>query len=493
MESKSYQRILFCLLFFSIGLNGLFAQSIGPETGQTYLTFGWYYQYDGTESTEYSAILYSKDYGRTFEVLDTIVIINPEYFFDAGWVFADAAPGILYRATEEGFYRSIDHANTWEFLYEFPPFYGHATGNVENEIFRTTGGVLYKSTDNASTWTQKNDSVDGILLTGRNAGEIFYYKSIYTGYNEPIEMNINHSLNDGAEFISHSVDTTVTGIRLWYMSPRLFKGPSEGEFYLVSWWAPAIFKVFHTNDFGQSFTLQYEQEIPEYCHFLYFNAGRGEGEFYITIYQPLCMCSPVYARFTLLHSNDYAKTFSEYYHEMTPIYNGEPASVIHTIAADIEPNDGGIVEGAGKYPEGDEILLIAEPSGNFVFSNWSENGVVLSEELELTITADKTRRIVANFEVYSNVSSNMDKYDVMLYPNPSNTLITIKLPNASCFDDSFIEIYNIQGQKVANFPLPTSHTILDISSLRAGIYTYRIKRNNRYLKSGKLSIVKRAG
>lgn len=487
MKTMLKLKMILIIFLTFYGINQLKAQSMGQNAGEIYLTFGWYYESGGTE---YSAVLHSDDFGRTFSVLDTIIVIYPDYFFDAGWVMADATPGVLYRYTGPAFYRSMDHANTWESVDGLPNYSSYATGNVENEIFRRSGNVLYKSTDNASTWTQQNDSVTGWLVSGRIPGEIIYFNVFDNGYNNPVDVIVNHSLNDGADFASSHIDTTVTGVRLWGMNPWLYKGSLDGEFYLVSWWPGGLFKIFHSIDYGQSFTLQYEQEIPEYCHYLYFTSGRGECEFYITIYQPLCTCSPGYARFTLLHSNDCGKTFSEYFHEMTPTYTGEPSSVAHMIAVDTEPEDGGVVEGAGKYPEDDLVTLIAHPMQNFVFSNWSENGTVLCEDPKLVLTADKTRRIVASFNNISNVSNNENEYPLTLYPNPANRTITIKLPNAFDFENSFVEIYDIRGQRIAVIPILESKSIIDVSAFQAGIYSYRLKSNNTYKYVGKLSIVK---
>jgi hypothetical protein len=490
MKMLLKQKIMFFLLVLLLGVSRLFGQSIGPVPGEIYYTGGWYFLYDGSVFTEYSGIIHSKDSGRTFQVIDTIVTVNPEYFFDAGWVLADATPGILYRITAEEFFLSLDHAQTWEQIMENQPFSDYATGNVENEIFRRSGTTLFKSTDNAGSWTEQNDSVTGRLLGGRKPGEVFYFRSVNTGYNAPIEMTIYHSLNDGVDFVSYQVDTTVTGVRLWYMSPHLLKGPEEGEFYVVSWWSPNNFKIFRSLDYGQSFTLQYEEEIPTYCNFLSFAAGRGECEFYYIIYQPLCTCSPGYARFTVLHSDDCGTTFSEYYHEMTPSYSGLPSTVTHTIAVDVEPKDGGNAEGDGKFPEGDEVNLIAEPSEHFVFKHWSLNGAILSDEPEFTFNAYKSMRVVANFEILNSDSGNVSEPEVILYPNPSNSLVTIRLPDTFSLENTFLEIYNIQGQRVTTIPINEPKTTFDISSYQAGIYLYTLKIDNEYFKNGKLTVVK---
>jgi hypothetical protein len=175
---------------------------------------------------------------------------------------------------------------------------------------------------------------------------------------------------------------------------------------------------------------------------------------------------------------------------MTPSYSGLPSTVTHTIAVDVEPKDGGNAEGAGKFPEGDEVNLIAEPSDHFVFKHWSFNGAILSDEPEFTFNAYRSMRVVANFEILNSDSGIVSEPEVILYPNPSNSLVTIRLPDTFSLENTFLEIYNIQGQRVTTIPINEPKTTFDISSYQPGIYLYTLKIENEYFKNGKLTVVK---
>ncbi len=69
----------------------------------------------------------------------------------------------------------------------------------------------------------------------------------------------------------------------------------------------------------------------------------------------------------------------------------------------------GTVTGAGTYSHGDEVKLIAVPNETYKFVNWTENGEVVSEEVEYTFTITGNRNLVANFSLLD--------YDVILSVN----------------------------------------------------------------------------
>ncbi len=77
---------------------------------------------------------------------------------------------------------------------------------------------------------------------------------------------------------------------------------------------------------------------------------------------------------------------------------------IYTINA--EPNDPeyGIIEGAGDYPHGQEVTLVATPNTGYHFVEWTENGEVVMVGGEpagatYSFIAKKDRDLVANFEL----------------------------------------------------------------------------------------------
>ncbi|GEM_PF-2445995 len=62
------------------------------------------------------------------------------------------------------------------------------------------------------------------------------------------------------------------------------------------------------------------------------------------------------------------------------------------------PEEGGNVEGAGTYEEGDEITITATPNEGFLFVNWTEDGDEVTTDKAYTFQIEENRSLTANFE-----------------------------------------------------------------------------------------------
>ncbi|WP_010417105.1 InlB B-repeat-containing protein [Anaerophaga thermohalophila] len=69
----------------------------------------------------------------------------------------------------------------------------------------------------------------------------------------------------------------------------------------------------------------------------------------------------------------------------------------YAITATTDPVDVGTVEGTGDYLIGETITLTAIPENLFSFSHWSEDGITISNEAEITFTVDGARNLTAHF------------------------------------------------------------------------------------------------
>jgi hypothetical protein len=68
-----------------------------------------------------------------------------------------------------------------------------------------------------------------------------------------------------------------------------------------------------------------------------------------------------------------------------------------TIQTSANPTVGGTVSGAGTYNYGSTCTLTATPSTGYTFTNWTENGEVVSTEATYSFTVTGNRDLVANF------------------------------------------------------------------------------------------------
>ena len=77
--------------------------------------------------------------------------------------------------------------------------------------------------------------------------------------------------------------------------------------------------------------------------------------------------------------------------------NFTPNIGVYSISTSSSPGNGGLTSGDGTFNGGSMVTLVATPSGNYAFVNWTENGVAVSNSASYTFTASATRTLVANF------------------------------------------------------------------------------------------------
>ena len=76
-----------------------------------------------------------------------------------------------------------------------------------------------------------------------------------------------------------------------------------------------------------------------------------------------------------------------------------------TISVGASPSTGGTVSGAGTFASGSSRTVTASPNSGFTFSNWTENGSVVSTSASFTFTLNANRNLVANFTGNFNIIS----------------------------------------------------------------------------------------
>ena len=69
----------------------------------------------------------------------------------------------------------------------------------------------------------------------------------------------------------------------------------------------------------------------------------------------------------------------------------------YTVTASANPSDGGTVSGAGQYTQGAPCTLTATANTGYTFTNWTENGSVVSTEASFTFAVMDNCSMVANF------------------------------------------------------------------------------------------------
>lgn len=77
------------------------------------------------------------------------------------------------------------------------------------------------------------------------------------------------------------------------------------------------------------------------------------------------------------------------------------------------PSNAGSVTGGGTYNQGQSCTVTATANTGFTFTNWTENGDVVSTNANYTFTVEDNRSLVANFTAIT--------YTITVSANPSNS------------------------------------------------------------------------
>ena len=69
----------------------------------------------------------------------------------------------------------------------------------------------------------------------------------------------------------------------------------------------------------------------------------------------------------------------------------------YTISVSSDPSNGGSVSGGGTYEQGQSCTVSATANAGYTFTNWTENGSVVSSNANYTFTVSSNRTLVAHF------------------------------------------------------------------------------------------------
>ena len=90
------------------------------------------------------------------------------------------------------------------------------------------------------------------------------------------------------------------------------------------------------------------------------------------------------------------------------------SNITYTITVSANPSNSGSATGGGTYNHGQSCTVIATSADGYTFTNWTENGSVVSTNANYTFTVTGNRTLVANFE-----EQEPDTYNINVSPNPN--------------------------------------------------------------------------
>ena len=136
----------------------------------------------------------------------------------------------------------------------------------------------------------------------------------------------------------------------------------------------------------------------------------------------------------------------------------------YTISASANPEEGGTIEGVGDYQEGQTCTLVATANEGYAFSNWTENGTVVSTHSTYVFSVTSERALIANFIVAGNnthwIPNESDYEDNM-------TLIGVIRINGVEQQSTTLEVgvfcgEECRGTGLATYFFPTQHYVVQL-------------------------------
>ena len=123
--------------------------------------------------------------------------------------------------------------------------------------------------------------------------------------------------------------------------------------------------------------------------------------------------------------------------------------------------------------EGDNIVLTAIVYTDYTFKNWTENGIVVSYDVDYNFTVTGNRHLVANLIHVDGIEEQND-ITITLYPNPVSNKLTIETTEAI----DHIEIFNMVGAMVYSQKNCSDKVEIHTADLQAGTYFIRMTTQN---------------
>ncbi len=84
----------------------------------------------------------------------------------------------------------------------------------------------------------------------------------------------------------------------------------------------------------------------------------------------------------------------------------------YTVSTSSNPSNGGVTSGGGTYSQGQQCTVTATANAGYSFTNWTENGNVVSSDANYAFTINSDRSLVANF--------TLQTYTISVSANPGN-------------------------------------------------------------------------
>ena len=168
-------------------------------------------------------------------------------------------------------------------------------------------------------------------------------------------------------------------------------------------------------------------------------------------------------------------------------------TITFVITAVANPEEAGIIIGAGTFKENDTVTLTATANEGYKFVRWTENNMGVSTDTEYSFVATSNRDLVAKFEKLEEPDEPGDEPEnpeqpeepgegveefassFNIYPNPVSDRLYIETLTQT--QTLTVEIYDVYGRRQSMVNGQQS-TVIDVSDLNSGVYFVKVVTEN---------------
>ena len=144
-------------------------------------------------------------------------------------------------------------------------------------------------------------------------------------------------------------------------------------------------------------------------------------------------------------------------------------TITFVITAVANPEEAGVITGAGTFKENDTVTLTATANEGYKFVRWTENNMGISTDAEYSFIATSNRNLVAKFEKIAGVEELASSFNI--YPNPVNDKLYIEIQTQT--QTQTVEIYDVYGRQQSMVNGQQS-TVIDVTDLNSGVYFIKV-------------------
>lgn len=140
-----------------------------------------------------------------------------------------------------------------------------------------------------------------------------------------------------------------------------------------------------------------------------------------------------------------------------------------TIAVSANPVEGGLVSGGGVYDYGATVTVSVTPNDQYMLLNWTENGVVVSEEQTFSFVATSDRVLVAQLSFLDDLEENHAKC-LRAYPNPAHDKLFVECEQHIIGCD----LFTADGAWVGRVEPESMRAEISLHNLPSGMYLVKV-------------------